>query len=71
MKSISKKDTKISSKSFPKALQNLPKWAASNLENQLPASTEPSRTLQDDFGPQHDPKMIEKSSHKASKMHPK
>ena len=68
MKLTSTKDSKISPKCFPKPLQNPPKWSASNPENRLPASTELSESFQDDFKAQHDPKMNQTSSHKASKI---
>ena len=68
MKLTSTKDSKISPKCFPKPLQNPPKWSESNPENRLPASTKLSESFQDDFKAQHDPKMVQKSSHKASKI---
>ena len=71
IKLTSTKDSKIFPKCFPKPLQNPPKWSESNSGNRFPVSTKLPESFQDDFWAQHDPKMIQKSSHKASKMHPK
>ena len=48
-KSISKKDTKISPKTFPGGLQNPSKWGGPNPENRLPAGTQLSESSQDDL----------------------